>query len=87
MAGYAAVSLTWTTTDRAARAQRVKAPVVLSARWPKATWTSQETADAWGLGFDVTIEVDEFAPISSTSATIYDSTGASRGGMYGASTT
>ncbi|WP_141723064.1 hypothetical protein [Micromonospora matsumotoense] len=60
-----------------------KAPVVFSARLPKATRTSQETADAWGLGFDVTIEVDEFAPISSTSATNYDSTGASRGGMYG----
>ncbi|BFU46317.1 hypothetical protein [Krasilnikovia sp. MM14-A1004] len=60
-----------------------KAPVVLSAKLPKATWTQQETEDAWGLGFDVTVEVDEFAPISGFSATIYDSTGASQGGMYG----
>jgi hypothetical protein len=60
-----------------------KAPVVLSAELPKATWTQQETEDAWGLGFDVTVEVDEFAPISQFSATIYDSTGASQGGMYG----
>ncbi|MBW4704241.1 MULTISPECIES: hypothetical protein [unclassified Micromonospora] len=76
---YAAPELDLTVT----RVPDEKAPVVLSAKLPKATWTSQETADAWGLGFDVTIEVDEFAPISSTSATIYDSTGASRGGMYG----
>ena len=60
-----------------------KAPVVLSATLPKATWTQQETEDAWGLGFDVTVEVDEFAPISQFSATIYDSTGASQGGMSG----
>ena len=60
-----------------------KAPVVLSAKLPKATWTQQETEDAWGLGFDVTIEVDEFAPISGFSATIYDSAGVSQGGMYG----
>ncbi|WFE26331.1 hypothetical protein O7623_23785 [Solwaraspora sp. WMMD791] len=60
-----------------------QAPVVLSATLPKATWTQQEVDDAWGIGFDVTIEVDEFAPISNYSATIYDSTGVSRGGMYG----
>ncbi|RKN48303.1 hypothetical protein D7223_09805 [Micromonospora endolithica] len=60
-----------------------KAPVVLSATLPKATWTQQETEDAWGLGFDVTVEVDDFAPVSGFSATIYDSTGVSRGGMYG----
>ncbi|MCZ7440376.1 hypothetical protein O7598_28555 [Micromonospora sp. WMMC241] len=60
-----------------------KAPVVLSATLPKATWTSQETEDAWGLGFDVTVEVDDFAPINGTSATIYDSEGVSQGGMYG----
>ncbi|GAA3347869.1 hypothetical protein GCM10020358_64270 [Amorphoplanes nipponensis] len=60
-----------------------KAPVVLSAKLPKATWTPQETEDAWGLGFDVTVEVDDLAPISQFSATIYDSTGASQGGMYG----
>ncbi|MCG5467416.1 hypothetical protein LADH09A_001078 [Micromonospora sp. LAH09] len=60
-----------------------KAPVVLSATLPKATWTQQETEDAWGLGFDVTFEVDEFAPIAGFSATIYDSTGAPKGGMYG----
>ncbi|MET8906256.1 hypothetical protein [Micromonospora sp. NPDC004551] len=60
-----------------------KAPVVLTAKLPKATWTQQETEDAWGLGFDVTVEIDEFAPVSGFSATIYDSTGASQGGMYG----
>lgn len=60
-----------------------KAPVVLSATLPKATWTQQETQDAWGLGFDVTIEVDEFAPISGYSATLYDSAGISQGGMHG----
>lgn len=60
-----------------------KAPVVLSAKLPKATWTQQETEDAWGLGFDVTVEVDQFAPISGFSATIYDSEGVSQGGMYG----
>ncbi|MET7947931.1 hypothetical protein [Micromonospora sp. NPDC005324] len=60
-----------------------KAPVVLSAKVSKATWTQQETEDAWGLGFDVTVEVDEFAAISGFSATIYDSDGVSQGGMYG----
>jgi hypothetical protein len=60
-----------------------KAPVVLSAKLPKATWTPQETEDAWGLGFDVTVEVDDFAPISSFWATIYDSEGVSVGGMSG----
>ena len=60
-----------------------KAPVVLSATLPKATWTQQETADAWGLGFDVTVETDEFAPISGFSATLYDSAGVSQGGMHG----
>ncbi len=60
-----------------------KAPVVLSATLPKATWTQQETEDAWGLGFDVSVEVDAFAPVSQFSATIYDSTGVSQGGMYG----
>jgi hypothetical protein len=60
-----------------------KAPVVLSAKVSKATWTQQETEDAWGLGFDVTVEVDEFAPVSGSSATLYDSAGVSQGGMYG----
>lgn len=60
-----------------------KAPVVLSANLPKTTWTPQETEDAWGLGFDVTVEVDEFAPISQFSATVYDSSGVSQGGMHG----
>jgi hypothetical protein len=60
-----------------------KAPVVLSATLPKATWTQQETEDAWGLGFHVTVEVDEFAPISAYSATLYDSEGVSQGGMSG----
>jgi hypothetical protein len=60
-----------------------KAPVVLSATLPKATWTQQETEDAWGIGFDVTVEVDEFAPVSQYSATLYDSEGVSRGGMSG----
>lgn len=60
-----------------------KAPVVLSAKLSKTTWTSQETEDAWGLGFDVTVEVDEFAEISGYSATLYDSAGVSQGGMSG----
>ncbi|GAA3945538.1 hypothetical protein [Actinoplanes auranticolor] len=60
-----------------------KAPVVLGASLPKATWTSQETEDAWGVNFDVTVEVDDFAPVAQYDATLYDSTGASRGSMYG----
>ncbi|WP_305789604.1 hypothetical protein [Symbioplanes lichenis] len=60
-----------------------KAPVVRSATLTKATWTQQETEDAWGLGFDVTVEVDDFAPISGFSATLYDSEGISQGGMSG----
>jgi hypothetical protein len=60
-----------------------KAPVVLSARLAKTTWTQQETEDAWGLGFEVTTEVDAFAPVSASSATLYDSDGVSHGGRSG----
>jgi hypothetical protein len=60
-----------------------KAPVALGASLPKATWTPQETEDAWGVKFDVTVEVDDFAPVAQFDATIYDSTGAARGNMYG----
>jgi hypothetical protein len=63
------------------RALDEKAPVVRSAKLPKATWTSRETGDA--LGVDVTVEVDGFSPVSQFSTAIYDSTGAERGGSFG----
>ncbi|SCE78093.1 hypothetical protein [Micromonospora chokoriensis] len=78
-AAYGAPDLGLTVT----RVKDEKAPVVLSATLPKATWTQQETEDAWGLGFDVTVEVDDFAKIQQFSATIYDSNGEPKGGMSG----
>ncbi|MBU2663636.1 hypothetical protein KOI35_08970 [Actinoplanes bogorensis] len=60
-----------------------KPPVVLSARLPKSTWTQQETQDGSRIGFDVTVELDEFAEVSGYYATLYDIAGETVGGASG----
>jgi hypothetical protein len=58
-------------------------PVVTSVSLPKATWTTTEIDDAWGIGVRVYAEDVTGSPLSSVSSTIYDADGVSQGGGGG----
>ncbi|MFB6394750.1 hypothetical protein [Polymorphospora lycopeni] len=58
-------------------------PVALSASLPKSIWTQSELEAAWGISIVVVVDTTSPAPVTGTSATMYDATGVSQGGGHG----